>query len=302
MIYINKNVHRAEGDQITKDYLYNVCRNPDDGRYRNIYYRHDRHLYFNGIYRTRMIDVLLAEQNALCCYCLRKLDRNSSREQPGAVTIEHIIPQCYSQANCERITEYRNAPNLSEQDVVLTDRFEAPETPQNMPPYPHNVAYRNFAASCNGNFPTGPKLCCNHKRGNAFVYPVFFHETCRDLVKYKENGMVEPMPSIHMYKIKEMIDNTNLNNDTLKSIRSVWYLIRNIELNVIRSCTTSETRHRLLSSISDDEIRRSTGKNNAIDLLRARQQINKYIEDGYWNTLMLYDKFHEIMRQQYQLT
>ena len=277
----------GEGDEITQYYLDRKCRNRDTGRYANIRYADEVNdgIRFKRSVGQRMCNILLQEQNNYCCYCLRKI----GNEPLGSATIEHIIPK-----SCppDDLPNYRTAPNLSTADVILTGDFERAAV-QTTPPYPHTVAYRNFVASCNGTFPnnregsTGGHQCCNNKRGNEYVFPVFFLPAIQGLVKYEEDGTILPIAGYdHEEDIANLIDKAQLSCTSLNEIRHLWYELRNCDINTITSCEDETARYDLfISQLSDSE--------------KDKDLIAQYAKDEYWDTLMLYDKFHEIMRNQH---
>ena len=290
MIYIDKTTNRNDGDAKTKYYLEHKCKNPATMRFMHIRYKDEVSIgeKFSGtrVYRD-MRTLLLSEQNNYCCYCLRKI----GDEPLGSATIEHIIPE-----SCppDDLAKYRTAPNLKATQIILTNDFEA-ATVQTMPPYPHTVAYRNFVVSCNGTFPnkregkgkTGTKQCCNNKRGNEYVFPVYFRKHIHGNVKYKPNGTMQPQKGCkYKREILNLIENTGLYCEPLKEIRHLWYELRNCDINTIIACEDETARDALFTT-------------NLSDLTMDEDLIKTYKKDEYWNTLMLYDKFHEIMRQQY---
>ena len=106
MLYIDKSKNKKEGVQVTKDYLQTCCCGTD-GRYHEI--RYDNRdagstqtfcSHNNREYRKKMINILLANQHNLCCYCLRKL-KTAQREEDSdeVITLEHIIPRSFTSGN-----------------------------------------------------------------------------------------------------------------------------------------------------------------------------------------------------------
>ena len=130
MLYIDKSKNRKEGVQVTKDYLQTCCYGTD-GRYHEIRYdnrdagsTHTFCSHNNREYRKKMINILLANQHNLCCYCLRKL-KTAQREEDSdeVITLEHIIPRGFTSGN-SKVPYYQSAPELSPEEVVMTDEYE----------------------------------------------------------------------------------------------------------------------------------------------------------------------------------
>ena len=76
MRYIDKNAKRAEGRNITDEYLDNECRTTDQVtgniRYMNVDYSGS---FTNKGYKNKLLELGMALQNKFCCYCLRKIGK-----------------------------------------------------------------------------------------------------------------------------------------------------------------------------------------------------------------------------------
>lgn len=87
MQYINKELNRESGNNITNAYLHDIWIE-DEQRYPVDYNDSFKKLpnKANSYYK-QMTQVLLNNQNHYCCYCMRRLTGE------GDTTLEHIIPQ-----------------------------------------------------------------------------------------------------------------------------------------------------------------------------------------------------------------
>lgn len=304
MRYIDKSVNKAEGLALTKDFMDRHCMTAT-GRHAGIRYRDDDrnnlHTFCaadDGKYRRAMVNLLMMPQNSLCCYCLRKLKTHQNSDiSDQTITIEHIIPDSYTSS--DDVAYYRSAPNLSPGDVEITDVYENPAYPQSAGIHPHKVAFNNFVLSCKGTFPDirsrrGGKsaICCNEKRGNSEAYPVYFLPDVADYVDYLRNGDIQAVVGkTEESHVKVLIDSTNLQCDSLKDIRFLWYILRGKDLKEIAECNSNDNRRNyLLCEILFD---------GSIPMDRATVLFSKFIEDDSWDTFMLYHTFHDIMRSKY---
>ncbi len=304
MRYIDKNIDALAGNQITKDYLDSYCRNAI-GHYDGIQYStshpHSTPTFCNSgtpTFYSRMMSVLLHTQSNLCCYCLRRIKQNSLQNDTKA-SLEHIVPQTFTAANQADFDRYQAAsPFLS--NVQLTDVFEHQSGAQTLPPYPHKVAYDNMVASCNGTFPDcrdiGPdsQVCCNHGRGTKSAMPIYFWRDIEQLIDYtKDGGIFVKAGALNHDVIEEVILNAKLDYCALKDIRRVWYELSACDdLNTIRQCDTENKRDRLLTKYFSVDIALSNPR-------KSHELTEKFKKQEYWETLMLYDAFYNIMRKKY---
>ncbi|MDE5678598.1 hypothetical protein [Phocaeicola sp.] len=305
MLYIDKSKHREEGLQVTKDYL-NTCCLGEDGRFHNIRYDNrdtgvaDTFCGYNRReYRKRLINVLLDNQQSLCCYCLRKLKTAQMEEDSDeVVTLEHIIPRGFAQADVARLPYYQNAPELSPSEVVLTDEYESSAYDQTGSALPHKVAYNNLVASCNGTFPYvrnrhegKSKICCNEARREENAYPVYFIKEIRQYIDYQINGDIQGLCTIDedlSGKIDDVIVNANLQCDSLKQIRRLWFILSHVPKDRIYNCHTVAQR--------DDLLSKELYKTEFFDPDNTPLLHDKFKMDDYWNTFMLYEAFYDIYR------
>ena len=303
MLYIDKSKHKAEGKQVTIDYLQTCCLGTD-GRYHNI--RYDKRdsgenktfcEYNHHEYRKRLINILLENQHNLCCYCLRKL-KTAQREEDSdkVVTLEHIIPRSITQTDTDTLSYYQGVQELSPAEVVVTDEYESSTFNQSGTAHPHKVAYNNIVASCNGTFPYvrninegKSKICCNEARKNENAYPIYFIPNIHLYIDYTDKGDIQGncIDYSDLYnKIEDVIRNTNLYCDSLKQIRMLWFILSHVSKEDIYSCHTPYQR--------DDLLSRELYKSEFFDPDVTPILHDKFKLDDYWNTFMLYDVFYDI--------
>lgn len=306
MKWINKETHKSEADKVVREYLDNCCLRPD-GRYANVRYDSKRDggtgpcfcQADGGLYRRRLTNILLDNQNGCCCYCMRKI-KTAQREEYSdeVVTREHIIPRGFTRNNKHTVTSYyQQSPELASDKVILTDEFEDVTHDQraDLPPYPHKVAYNNLVASCNGTFPyirndrqNKPKICCNECRVEHDAFPVYFMQDIETYIDYRPNGEVQAkthIPQDIQNKINDVITNARLDCDPLKEIRRLWYILSHECKENIYSCRTVEQRDYLLSKmLYKSEF--FTESNAALH--------EKFIKEEFWQTFMLYDYFYDV--------
>ena len=142
-------------------------------------------------------------------------------------------------------------------------------------------------ASCDGTFPDreGTSQCCNHKRGNRFVYPMFYKEDISDNIRYMQDGTMQPRLQCNneMFYM-DTINNTRLNCQILKDIRRLWHLYRETSYKeLVTYLGDKDGRKKSLSSI--------LYKNP--NLMEQDARIGgKFMLNAYWRTFLLYHWFH----------
>lgn len=234
-----------------------------------------------------MIDVLKKAQGNFCCYCMRDLSQNS-----GEITLEHIIPQ---KADSEDVEQYRalGIPSFDKKVLLLDTEF-VKEEKQEMPPYPHTVAFDNFFNSCAGTFPDkeGSSQCCNNRRGNDFCLPLPLYSDAENMVEYSDNGNVAPSSQHQLAsQIAVSIAAYHLNCNDLKHVRRLWFLFRNKDYNMlVDGIHDSNLRFQLLQ-----EVLYKDSKTMEIDCILFR----KFQRESYWKTFLSYHWFQQKFRQIY---
>ncbi len=188
--------------------------NEEDKRYVNLRYE--------ALPKQALYEGLTEEQHGFCCYCMRSLTVTEKKN----VTLEHVIPHKLPITAMEELARYQAYAPLHKTHVQLTNPKRPITTKITAPPYPHFIAYENLVASCDGKFPNKrSSICCNNKRGNAYVDPLFYIETISEEIIYFSSGTVGSKHDTY----KETIDTLGLNDLTLKFIRKIWFGLNNIE-------------------------------------------------------------------------
>lgn len=305
MKWIDKTPNRVAGQTITHQFLENHCKEAD-GRYREIKYDDrcpgTKKQFVSADkrkYRKAMIDLLLTEQNNLCCYCLRKLKRAKKEEDSDeVVTIEHIIPRGYTSA--DNVAYYQSAPGLGTKEVVMRDVYEDPTHNQIRGCDPHNIAFNNMTVSGNGTFPDIPskrgtgksKNCCNEFRREKEAYPIYFFKEVGNWVDYLPDGDIQAViGSPEEQHVVTLITNTNLQFYPLKDIRYLWYMLRNENWRDITDAKTESARDNLFSRVLYNDM--------TADFSRIEKLHTKYIQNLNWDTFFLYSAFYDIFRSKY---
>lgn len=202
MKYIDKSINPNEGTTIVNQLLADSW-NGETNRYDGADY--------DGLkkpkYKNQFTQILLNEQNNLCCYCMKALEF-------AKTTLEHIIPQEVSVTNFSKyvvvdglvIDEFIN-------HVIHKDVFD--RNTCTIPPvlYPHDIAYHNLVASCNSN------KSCNHYRSDKFIKPLMYDADIENKVEYDKEGIA--FSAEHDYG-EELAAIGISTNHELKMYRKIW--------------------------------------------------------------------------------
>lgn len=280
MKYINKKPELTKGHKITDDYLNRFCLvNDGNGNY------HYQNIDYDGSFsssgaKKAMMKLVLTNQDNLCCYCMRDLN-----EQNLHVTLEHIIPQSISSTGFNNYMNLR-VPPLTSKNIIHTDNFTGVKNIK-VNKRPHTVTCENIVASCDGTFPDkdGSSQCCNNRRGNSDVYPMFYITNIRNEIDFTEDGTIQPNNKCtHLNEYRYTIDNTKLNCQNLKDIRRLWHLFKNEDYQELKSCLNDKNkRTKILYSVLFKKV----------EMMEQDANIAaKYMNENYWRTFLLYRWFH----------
>ena len=218
--------------------------------------------------RHRLIDdVLLPEQNHLCCYCMREI-RNHGEE----ASIEHVIPQHTGLP--VRMTRYFSHGGLNSSNVCLTNDYVAQAITG--PPYPHHVAYHNFVAAC---------IKCNSSRGHHEIEPLFFRKDVHDEVTYNRatgeaEWLLDPAYSTQIPELPTL-EKIKINRPLLKAIRAIWFYARRESID-----PHSADRQSLVYGALGDSLMG--------DASMTDDEFNAYLgllTDDMWSLLLKYNYF-----------
>lgn len=259
MKYINKNNpdNKVKGDAIVNAFISNQR---DLGKQCKYF------LFTSTSYKNQLRDVLIDEQNALCCYCMRRLAKDET------TTLEHIIPKS---SDMDQLNSYKaNYPDYFN-EVIHLDLFDITLP---VPPYPHSVAYQNLSASCNGVLQSedDSSCCCNNKRGNKEIQPLFLEPGIVDLIKYTRVGNVISVPNNQAFE--NAIIDLDLNFRTLIEIRFLWSAIARKR----PGCGEFSNKREISQSIFQTDL-----------LSEIQEPYEKYFtNEYYWNLLLSYEWFY----------
>lgn len=236
-------------------------------------------------YKNIIIDrVLLPEQHYRCCYCMKCLADHTYS------TVEHIIPQNVSNNDQMNVYFGGRAMNLNPDNVCLTQQYVEngfPEHNRNhRTPYPHLVAYHNFAAVC-------PK--CNNERSNKVIEPLFLYEGISEEVTYNEYSGEMTWENDPFYNSPEYndplslqvptVDRIGLNEDLLKITRQICFYFRRNNQNL--DIFDKAERERILYEVLGDICM------NVEDLMNFDFKIfYSMLADYRWKELIRYDYFY----------
>jgi hypothetical protein len=264
MIYIDKTLRKQQADVVVGNYIVSQRNNGYDCSYYNM---------SRSPYKNRLRDILIAEQNNLCCYCMKKLKKDET------TTIEHVIPKGPDTTEAILSLYKLKYPNYFT-DVIHRDQFF---TTSPFPPFPHQIAYQNLVVACNGilqEYSTKP-FCCNQKRGHKEIVPLIFNSNIANIITYTRSGVLASTNDDS--EIKSTITVLNLNNDTLKEIRILWAKIKH--KNSIHLFNSSNKRELLLVLFGVELISM---------LPSIFEPYKKYFTDNYfWSLLGSYLWFHD---------
>lgn len=281
MKYIDKNPHLQAGRDITDQYLETTCKVDDGGgnyHYQNVDY--DGTFGYTGA-KDAMTQLALVSQENFCCYCMRDLHL-----QNQDVTLEHIIPQSSNSAQFNSYLALNVVP-LTANNVVRTGDFTGVQN-VNVPPRPHTVTFENLVASCDGTFPDkkGSSQCCNHKRGQEDVYPMYYVVTVADEIIYTQDGSMQPATQcVHQDEYRKTIQKARLNCTNLQDIRRLWHLFAGERIENLVSCLANKDMRWVLLM----QVLYHDGRMMVQD---ARIQ-TKFMKDDYWKTFLMYHWFHQ---------
>lgn len=286
MQYIDKSVHREEGNRITLQYLEDI-KIEDEQRYPVDYNNSFRNLPDKeNSYYKQMTDILLVNQRYYCCYCMRRLTGNKD------ITLEHIIPQNVDKS---RISYYqRDEVSELKDNIVLSEDFSHTPNPS-LEKLPHTVAYDNLSISCKGELPKRKHSkdvikdgqCCNNARGNEDLFPIYLLDNSNLIVYHKSGKVLEGSDEYWQEDVRKVISKAKLNCPTLQDIRLLWFILKDNAMEEI--CSLGKEKDTRLDLIRDALFLTSLPDEKIDNLL------TKFEKEDYWNTFLLYDWFHSVI-------
>lgn len=278
MKYIDKFQRKEQGEQIITEFL--DCFHLRTGTYPNDMYNafnteiDDVHNHTR--FRQRLVDeVLMLEQNGLCCYCMRKLSMCDK------VTIEHIIPN--HATDKKELDKYRKRATALD-GLLHPDEFKS-QIPIVYPPHPHPIAYQNLILSCDGDlFKENSKpVCCNLKRMHAFLPPFVLYPTIMQKFIYTVDGWAEWTEDPEPPESKEnAINILGLNRSVLRMVRRIWFFCNDNNLNPHKD-EKDVIVNTMMGYLASPDI--TEGESN---------MLLNFKKDKYWNLLLEYKAFTTI--------
>lgn len=254
MKFIDKinSAYSASGNRCSQDEI-DLSWNSADRRHIGLEYRLSENV-------KKLREVLVKEQNALCCYCMRKLLLG---DLSCNVTLEHIVPHKITEKQWDdekQSDEYFKFPCLKSDYISICYKAELtnPEIKISGLPHPHFISYYNLVASCDGgvlqNLTSSAKVepshCCNNKRGNAFVKPVYLDASLVAKVGYEKDGTIDFAEDLEDCGIDGIL---NLNDIALKSVRKFWRCVAETEyavLDIDAACGDKKLREEIIDDVS----------------------------------------------------
>lgn len=250
----------------------------------------------------------IGQSNGVCCYCMRKLYISDDHQHTSNVTLEHVIPHKIKENFWEtHKDEYLSFDCLKDTKVTVNFGGELSDSNTQIKglPHPHYVSYHNLVASCNGETfnkviikdpDTADKSdgisglsqlysnCCNLKRGEKFIMPLFFYSDIDKRLGYDKDGKLDYSEVIKDQWFDK--DHLNISSDWLNSVRSFWY-----EFSQIGKYTEDDIE----SAIVDKDLR--------LEILEEVDPINSkfqgFSNDRLWVILSEYSWFYNYYKNKY---
>ncbi len=263
MQFINKNHPDNEiaGNGII-DLFIQSCWKPARKKYKNLKYDYLR----KDITFTDLL--LKTEQRGFCCYCMRKIPSNG-------LTLEHVMPRKIKDDLANQLLFYSKyiSPAKVKYQTAINQKIQL--TP---PPYPHEIAYENLTASCDGRLYEGGNkyrlhACCNNKRGNEKIIPLFFLPRIHYILIYEEDGRLT-----YEEEYDSTIKSLNLDCSSLRLIRKVWACLINNNIKI--------------ADVKTAEKDKNLRKDIIVQLGLERSEESNIKNDLYWELLLQFYWFY----------
>lgn len=227
------------------------------------------------------LDVLMREQNSLCCYCMRRIKADE-------VSVEHLVPESADNLSDEFEFYGSMAPYLKS-FVITGSEFDSIAADVDIDTHtrmPHLIAHGNLFSACSSQ---KPGCSCNNKRGNKRIIPFMLMEDAEKFISYDEEGKM-----ILLHEDNKMAEatlvNLNINTDTLKQIRHMWCLFARNDIH--------PDLDRTYDLMEKDKIIRKALGLGIDDVIQYEYQ--KFLlpdsKEYYWNLLLKYEWFWDYYR------
>lgn len=153
---------------------------------------------FNTAFKNTVKGLLIDEQNNLCCYCMKELEKNDSS------SIEHLYPN-----NPQPHNIFLNYTLTCIQKSLFD--FSSRQIPAiNLDNLPHDVSYYNLLACCKK---------CNKTRDTKEIRPFIFD------TNVKVEFVYDKMGNVFSLKFQDEITKIDLANDFYVNYRRLWKYI-----------------------------------------------------------------------------
>lgn len=236
--------------------------------------------------------LLLAEQtfenHPRCCYCMRRLN-----DSAGKINYEHVIPRTLAGNKGKQQYEYysSHSPALRDHvtmaDVFVKNRYVSVNDIDKEAKMPHITALSNLVVACNGTRDSFNSVgcCCNGNRKDDKILPIMLMNEAETCVKYDANGLMSI--TCNDDTLGKIID--ELNAETLMEIRSVWYHLSKVNID-ISEALTMPMKERI------DWFKKAYDTSNFMSLKDEVRRYSGFGEkdnaDTYWKLLLAYDWFY----------
>lgn len=284
MFWIDKHNRgkRGKGHHIVNDFLRKAW-NEQEGKYVNCDY--------SSFKRNGKIERLLhQEQGGFCCYCMRHLTVGNH------TSLEHIMPHHCKKKNGKadyKTINYYKRFNKNFRKVAYIHLNGSSRHWHIGLKYPHFCAYENLVLSCDGSLfidedkgkysSSQLHLCCNERRGNKQIVPLFFLPNVNELFVYREDGGIgvsnKVKSPLRQIELSNTIDELALEHERLQIIRQIWYYITKNHRYGIEE---------VKSAISDDTLRQNMLADCGVPV-RIAKRVKQPI---YWSLLYEYFWFY----------
>lgn len=302
MKYIDKSGRRDEFNEYTVKFLQD-CRTPEGRFYpcpsnTECYESFSNRKYKRGVVfpdpaKTGWLQILLDEQDRYCCYCMRRLEEDE-------VSVEHVVPESLEGFDeREEFGFYAAHADCIDNHVALGSEVAQQAFPTNesvaaLTKFPHLIAHSNLTAACMWKKTSGEEIgcCCNNSRQNNRILPFMLMPDVEQHVIYSTDGTLQVLYPNTDNIVVDTIKRLNINNDTLKEIRHIWYLISLTQYN-----------YHYIANL--DEVERSALFKTLFlknSFAEVEERYRKYAHGinsqtpVYWNLLMKYDWYLDYYR------
>ena len=224
-------------------------------------------LTYKNFDKSNLRSLLLNEQKYFCCYCMRSISDTDT-------TLEHIIPN--KEKETAVFDKYKLFGDINDNVFLWLDDMSSTQISQ-LPPFPHILAYENLVASCKGIIPEKSSAqCCNIKRGEEEIIPVFYITNARNEFNYDVSGVI-----VCDSKYYDTIEVLGLEAPTLQRFRRCWLNLPSQydASDVNDACIDEDLRHKIIDDM--DYSRISTSDRGTI------------FNPTYWKAFAKYFWFYE---------